>query len=322
MKAVEYTEYGSPDVLRVVDVDRPEPGPDEVLVAVRAVSVNGSDWEGLTGRPAYARLGGLRRPRRRVLGSDVAGTVVAVGADVTTFAPGDDVYADLLDRLGCFAEHVCAPARSFAPLPDGMSFVEASAVPQAGVIAMRGIVDRGRVRAGQRVLVNGAGGGAGTYAVQLAVLAGAEVTAVDTAHKADHLRSLGAVRVLDHRVDDWTRPGPYDLVLDLACYRSVGAIARGVAPGGTYLVVGGAVRSLLQVLVLGPLVGLAGRKRLRVLAVPLGVRHVGPLVDLLQAGTVRTVVGRTFPLEQTADALRHHGSGHSVGKVVVTVDPT
>lgn len=321
MLAVERATYGPPDVLRVVDVPRPVPGAGEVLVAVRAVSVNGSDWEGLTGRPAYARLGGLRRPRRRVLGSDVAGTVVEVGPGVTEPAPGDDVYGDLLATQGGFAEHVVAPARALAPLPPGLTFVEASAVPQAGAIALLGIVDHGHVRAGQRVLVNGAGGGAGTYAVQLAVLAGAEVTAVDTAHKADHLRSLGATHVLDHRVDDWTRTGPYDVVLDLACYRSVTAVARGVAPGGRYLLVGGAVRSLLGVLVLGPLVGLRGRRRLRVLAVPLGVHRVGPLVDLLRAGTVRTVVDGTYPLAQTAEAMRRHGSGQSAGKVVVTVDP-
>lgn len=320
MRAAVYTRYGTADEVRVVDVDAPTPRDDEVLVAVHACSVNASDTEALHGRPLYSRLGGLRRPRRHVLGSDVAGRVVAVGRDVTTFRPGDDVYADVLDRLGGFAEAVCVRSDALAPMPAGMTHVEASAIPQAAAIALQGIRAKGGVHDGSRVLVNGAGGGAGTYAVQLALLDGAEVTAVDTAEKLEYLRSLGAHHVRDHRTEDFTRDGrTYDVVLDLAGYRSVRAYARALAPGGRYLFVGGSVRTLLQVLLLGPLVGLRSRKRLRVLAVRLGVRHVAPLVELIQAGRVRTVVDRCFALDDVAEALRYHGDGRTRGKVVVVV---
>ncbi|GIG23552.1 NADPH:quinone reductase [Cellulomonas chitinilytica] len=321
MKAVVHTEYGGPEVLRLVEVDRPAPRDAEVLVRVRACSLNASDWEGLRGTPAYARIGGLRRPRRHVLGSDVAGTVESVGARVTAVGPGDDVFADVLGRNGGLAELVVVPERALAPMPSGMTYVEAAAVPQAAAIALHGIRTKGRVRPGDRVLVNGAGGGAGTYAVQLAKLDGAEVTAVDNAEKLDLLRSLGADHVVDYRTHDYTAAGrTYDLVLDLAGHRSVRHSARAIAPGGRYLFVGGSLRSLLGVLLLGPLVGLRGRRRIRVLAVGLGVRQVTPLVELVLAGDVRTVVDRVYPLAEAPEALRRLGEGHALGKVVVEVD--
>jgi len=315
-----HTRYGGPEVLRVVDVDPPVPSDDEVLVRVRAVSLNASDWEKLRGTPAYARFGGLRRPRGHVLGSDVAGTVESVGARVTAFRPGDDVFADVLGRNGGLAELVRVPATALAPMPAGMTYVEASAVPQAAAIALHGIRTRGQVRPGDRVLVNGAGGGAGTYAVQLAKLDGAEVTAVDNAEKLDLLRGLGADHVVDFRAQDYTAAGrTYDLVLDLAGHHPVRHSARALAPGGRYLFVGGSVRSLLQVLLLGPLLGARDRKRLRVLAVRTGVRQVAPLVELCRAGVVRTVVDRVYPLAEAPDALRRLGEGHALGKVVVEI---
>jgi NADPH:quinone reductase-like Zn-dependent oxidoreductase len=195
VKAVVYTEYGPPDVLRFTDVDTPVPGDGEVLVKVRAVSLNLSDWEALRGTPLYSRIGGLRRPRRHVLGSDIAGRVEAVGPGANRFRPGDDVFADILDHLGGFAEYVRLPETVLEPMPAGMTHEQAAALPQAGAIALQGIRDRGRVRPGHRVLINGAGGGSGTFAIQLAKLDGAEVTGVDNAEKQDFMREMGADHV-------------------------------------------------------------------------------------------------------------------------------
>lgn len=321
MRAVVHTRYGTPDVLRVVELPRPEPGPGEVLVRLRAVSLNGSDWETLTGRPLYARLAGVFRPRRHILGSDIAGQVEAVGAGVTGFAPGDDVFADILSRKGGFAEWVCVPEADLVRMPEGLSYEQAAALPQAGAIALQGIREVGQVRAGQRVLVNGAGGGAGMYAVQLAVLDGAEVTGVDNAEKLDFVRSMGAAHVIDSEAQDWTRGGErYDLVLDLAAYRSVFAYRRALRPGGRYLCAGGAVSTLLPVAVLGPVLGRRAGQRLGVLAVRLGARHVAELAGLCRAGTVRTAIDRRFRLEEVPDALRYVGQRRARGKVVVILD--
>jgi NADPH:quinone reductase-like Zn-dependent oxidoreductase len=312
MKAVVYNRYGPPDVLRLADVPKPSPKDDEVLVKVRAVSVNASDWEVLRGKPLYSRFGGLFRPRRHILGSDIAGQVEAVGRGVTRFQPGEDVFADILDRLGGFAEYVCVPEGALAPLPSGMTYEQAAALPQAGAIALQGIVEKGQVQRGQTVLVNGAGGGSGAYAVQLAKLHGAEVTGVDNGEKLEFIRSLGADHVIDYTREDFTRNGrAYDLILDVAAYRSAFAYRRSLTAGGRYLYVGGSVSTLLQVLLAGP--------RIRVLAVRLGVQHLVPLIELCQAGTITTIIDRRYPLSEVPEALRYLGEGHAKGKVVVTV---
>jgi NADPH:quinone reductase-like Zn-dependent oxidoreductase len=314
VKAVVYTRYGSPDVLSLAEVETPTPGDGEVLIRVRAVSLNLSDWETLRGKPLYSRFGGPFRPRHRVLGSDIAGRVEAVGAGVTRFRPGDDVFADILSHMGGFAEYVNVPEKVLAPMPTGMSYDEAAALPQAGVIALQGILQKGRVEAGQRVLINGAGGGSGMYAVQLAKLHGATVTGVDNGEKQDFMRSVGADHVIDYTREDFTRSGhTYDLILDLAAYRSVSAYRRALAPGGRYLMVGGSVSTLLRVLV-------GGGKRIRVLAVQLGVANVAPMVELCQAGKVTTIIDRRFPLDEVPEALSYVGAGHAKGKVVVTVE--
>jgi NADPH:quinone reductase-like Zn-dependent oxidoreductase len=320
VKAVVYTRYGPPDVLRLTDVDTPVPRDDEVLVKVHAVSLNASDWEGLRGTPLYSRLGGLRRPRRHILGSDVAGRVESVGRHVTAFQPGDDVFADILGRKGGFAEYVCVPQDALATIPAGMSFAEAACLPQAGAIALQGILEKGRVAAGHRVLVNGAGGGSGAYAIQLAKLHGAEVTGVDNAEKLEFMRSLGADHVLDYATEDFTTNGhTYDLVLDLAAYRRAPDYLRALAPGGRYFCVGGSVATILQVLLWGPVAGRAAGRRIRVLAVRTGVRHVAPLAELCLAGTVTTAIDRRYPLAEVPEALRYLGEGHARGKVVITV---
>jgi NADPH:quinone reductase-like Zn-dependent oxidoreductase len=321
MRAVVYTRYGLPDVLRVTDVETPVPEEGHVLVKVCAVSLNLSDWEGLRGTPFYARLGGLFRPRRHVLGSDVAGRVEAVGPGVTRFAPGDDVFADILSRLGGFAEYVSVPEDDLSPMPAGMSYEDAAALPQAGAIALAGIRGKGRVRAGQKVLVNGAGGGSGSFAVQLAKLDGAEVTGVDTAEKLESMLALGADHVVDYRREDFTRNGrTYDLILDLAAYRKPSAYARSLAPGGRYLMVGGSMSTLLRVLLLGPLTGRREGKKIRVLAVKLGTEHLTPLVELCREGKIKIVIDRRYRLDEVPDALRYLGEGHAKGKIVITVD--
>jgi NADPH:quinone reductase-like Zn-dependent oxidoreductase len=320
VKAVVYTRYGPPDVLRLTDVDTPVPRDDEVLVKVHAVSLNASDWEGLRGRPLYSRLGGLRRPRRHILGSDVAGRVEAVGRRVTGFQPGDDVFADILGRMGGFAEYVCVPQDALAPIPAGMGFAEAACLPQAGAIALQGILEKGHVAPGQRVLVNGGGGGSGTYAIQLAKLHGAEVTGVDNAEKQEYMRSVGADHVLDYATDDFTTNGrTYDLVLDLAAYRRAPDYLRSLAPGGRYFCVGGSMATILQVLLWGPVAGRAAGRRIRVLAVRMGVRHVAPLAELCREGKVTTVIDRRYPLSEVPEALRYLGEGHARGKVVINV---
>jgi len=320
MKAVVYTRYGPPDVLRMTDVDTPTPRDNEVLVRVRAVSLNLSDWETLRGKPLYSRIGGVLRPRNHILGSDIAGRVEAVGRGVSRVQPGDDVFADILGHMGGFAEYVCVPERALARMPDGLTYEQAAALPQAGAIALQGIREKGQVQPGQSVLINGAGGGSGMYAVQLAKLCGAEVTGVDNAEKLEFMTSVGADHVIDYTREDFTRHGrTYDLVLDLAAYRSAFAYARSLSPGGRYFCVGGSVATLLQVLLIGSVLGRSDGKKIRVLAVRLGVQHLAEMVELCQAGKIATVIDRRYPLSQVPEALRYLGGGHAKGKVVITV---
>jgi NADPH:quinone reductase-like Zn-dependent oxidoreductase len=320
MKAVVYARYGSPDVLRFTDVEKPAPKDTEVLVKVHAVSLNASDWESLRGKPLYARTMGPFRPRRHVLGSDIAGRVEAAGRSTTKFRPGDEVFADILSHMGGFAEYVCVPEGALARMPAGMSYEEAAALPQAGAIALQGIRDNGQVQPGQKVLVNGAGGGSGSYAVQLAKLHGAEVTGVDNAEKLEFMRSLGADHVIDYARADFTRNGrTYDLILDLAAHRSALAYAGSLVPGGRYLCVGGSVATLLQVLLVGPLLGRAQGKQLRLLVVRLGAQRLTPIVELCQTGRIATVIDRRYRLGEVPEALRYLGEGHAKGKVVVIV---
>ncbi len=315
MRAVVYDRYGPPAVLRVENLPTPSPGAKQVLVEVHATSVNLSDWEGLTGSPAYARIGGIRTPRHRVLGSDIAGRIAAVGADVTRFRVGDEVYGDNLSLMGGFAEYAVAAESSLARKPTQLSFAEASTLPQAGAIAAQGTAT---VRPGQRVAINGAGGGAGSFAVQLAKRAGAHVTGVDNAGKLDHLRSLGADDVVDYRTEDFTRRPPFDLVLDLVAHRSVFAYRRALASGGRYLCVGGTVRSLVRIGTVGALLGRLSGRRLGLLIAREGPAYFEPVAERCVAGAVRVHIDRTYPLDATPQALARVGNGRALGKVVVT----
>jgi len=315
VRAVVFDRYGSPDQLRVEEVPVPAPGTKQVLVEVVATSVNLSDWEGLTGSPGYARIGGLRTPAHRVLGSDIAGRVAAVGSGVTRFQVGDEVYGDNLGLMGGFAEFAVAPEAALARKPHELSFAEASTLPQAGAIALQGTA---RAREGSRVLINGAGGGAGSFAIQLARRSGAHVTGVDNAGKLDFMRELGADEVIDYRREDFTRREPYDLVLDLVAHRSVFAYRRALARGGHYLCVGGTVRTLLRVVTVGAALGLLTGRRLGVLVVRPGPAHFEPIAERCIAGDLRIHIDRTFPLEELPQALTYVGRGRALGKVVVT----
>jgi NADPH:quinone reductase-like Zn-dependent oxidoreductase len=321
MQAVVYTRYGPPDVLRLADVQTPVPKDDEVLVKVHAVSFNASDWEGLRGKPLYARIGGPLRPRHHILGSDIAGRVEAAGRHATLFRPGEDVFADILSHMGGFAESVCVPETAPAPMPVGLTYEEAAALPQAGAIALQGIQDKEQVQPGHKVLINGADGGSGMYAIQLAKLNGAEVTGVDNAEKLEFMRSLGAGHVIDYTRDDFTSNGrAYDLILDLAAHRPALACKGSLMPGGRYLCVGGSVATLLQVLLTGPVIGRAEGKKIRLLAVRQGAQHLAPLVELCQAGKLATVIDRRYRLSEVPQALRYFGEGHATGKVVAILE--
>jgi NADPH:quinone reductase-like Zn-dependent oxidoreductase len=316
VRAAVYDRYGPPDVLRVQDVPVPSAGPGQVLLEVAATSVNLSDWECLRGSPAYARIGGLRSPAVRTLGSDIAGRVAAVGDGVTRFRPGDEVYGDNLALKGGFAQFAVAAESALAPKPPGLTFEQASALPQAGAIATQGTAG---AAAGRRVLINGAGGGSGSFAIQLARRLGAHVTGVDNAGKLDFMRSLGADEVLDYRSEDFTRGRPpYDLVLDLVAHRSVFAYRRALAPGGRYRCVGGSVRTLLRVLTVGWLAGRVTGRRLGILVVREGPEAFTPLAELCLAGEIGIHIDRTFALDDVAAALAHVGEGRALGKVVVT----
>lgn len=317
MKAVVRDRYGSPDVLRVEEVPVPSPAAGQVLVKVAATSVNLSDWECLRGTPAYARIGGLRAPAHRILGSDIAGVVDDVGDGVSRFRPGDEVYGDNLALKGGFAQYALVPESELARKPSRLTFAEASCLPQSGAIALQGTR---WAEAGRRVLINGAGGGSGCLAIQLAKRIGAHVTGVDNAAKLDFMESAGADEVIDYRLADFTRTTqPYDLVLDLVAHRSVFAYRRALAPGGTYRCVGGSVPTLLRVLTAGWVVGRLTGRSIGVLAVHEGPAHFDPLAALCVSGDVRIEIDRTYPLDEVPAALAHVGDGRALGKVVVQV---
>ena len=314
MKAIVFERYGGPEVLRLADVPVPEPAPREVLVEVVATSVNLSDWETLRGSPVYSRLSGLRAPNRTILGSDIAGRVAKVGTDVTRFAPGDEVYGDNLVLKGGFAEYAVVPESGLAHKPAGLTFVQASTIPQAGAIADQGTAG---LQPGMRWLINGGGGGSGSFAIQLAKLAGAHITAVDISSKLSFMTSLGADEVIDYQQADFTRTGRrYDRILDLVASRSAASYRRALEPDGRYLCVGGSVPSMLRV----TLAGLVTQGRTKALAVKQGPADFARIADLCVDGSIGIHVDREFGLDEVPEALAHHGEGKALGKVVVRLD--
>jgi NADPH:quinone reductase-like Zn-dependent oxidoreductase len=318
MRALLQHRYGTPDDVRLGELPRPEPTDDQVLIRVHAVSLNGSDRENLAGTPSYARLGGLRRPRNPVPGSDVAGVVAAVGRNVTEFVPGDEVFGELAGYRGGLAEYVATPPALLARKPAELSFAEAAAIPQAGCIAWRAIT--GNVRAGDHVLVNGAGGSGGAFVVGLAKHAGAEVTAVDRAGKADHLRRLGADHTIDFETEDWAgHHERYDQVVDLVARRSPYLVHQALRPGGTYSVVGGRTRTLLATLAAGPGIRWLTRKRVRVLVVPQSRDDLIAVTALVTSAAVGPSIDRVFPFDDAPAALARLASGAGLGKIVVEI---
>ena len=320
MKAVVYHEYGPPNVLKLEEVEKPVPHDDELLIKVHAVSVNRSDWEGLIGKPLYARLGGLRKPSNKILGSDVAGRVEMAGKNNHQFQTGDDVFGEMEDYHSGFAEYVRTRGKAWALKPASMTFEQAAAIPQAGVIALQGIRDKGQVQPGQKVLINGGGGGAGSLAVQLAKNYGAEVTAVDNTEKLDFMRSLGADHVIDYTRENFTKNGKqYDFILDLIAYRTAFAYARALQPNGSYYAVGGSVATFLQFLLFGSWIRRNSGKKVRLLMVQRNRKDLETITELCGTGKVRLTIDKRYPLSEVPEALRYLGEEHAKGKVVITV---
>lgn len=324
MKAFVRTRYGSPNVLKFQDVAIPAVADDTVLVRMHASSVNRADLDYLQGVPAFGRLFfGLRAPKVQRLGLDVAGTVEAVGPGVTTLRPGDAVFGDMTNfGFGAFAEYVGAPERAFAPIPAGMAFEEAATIPQASGIALLGLRYKREIQPGNRVLINGASGSVGPFAVQIAKALGAEVTGVCRTAKLDFVRSLGADHVIDYTRQDFTQQGElYDLILDIAARHSLFAYKRALTPTGVYSCVGGTAGPILLTLALGPLISRTGSRKLGLPLnwKPFNKRDVAELTGLIEAGKLKPVIDRTFPLAEVPDALRYVDAGHARGKVVITM---
>jgi NADPH:quinone reductase-like Zn-dependent oxidoreductase len=339
MRAAVRHVYGPPDVVKVEEVPTPTPRDNEVLIRVLAASVNLGDWELLTGSPAYitvlarifgrrprvdvdssAHEGGRFEPKYKILGSDIAGRVEAVGRGVTQFKAGEEVFGDCsIGGFGAFAESVCVPEK--APIvrkPAGMTFEQAAAIPQAAFIAVKAIRDKGQVQPGHKVLVNGAGGGAGTFAVQIAKSYGAEVTGVDGPSKLEMLRSIGADHVIDYTEQDFTRISRrFDVILDLAAYRTVFESRRSLTPNGIYLMAGGSGTATWQSAILGPLISRFGNGRVAFLLADYRRSDLTLMTELFEAGRVVPVVDRCFPLSETGEAIRRLGEKRSKGKVII-----
>jgi NADPH:quinone reductase-like Zn-dependent oxidoreductase len=324
MRAIVQERYGSPDVLELQEVGKPEPGDHEVLVRVQAASVNARDWHAMRGDPYVARLSfGLRRPKTKILGTDFAGRVEAVGKDVRGFQPGDEVFGE---ATGAFAEFLCAPDSVVDVKPANLTFEQAAAVPLAATTALMGLRDRGLVQPGQRVLINGASGGVGTFAVQIAKALAAEVTGVCSTRNVDLVRSLGADHVIDYTQEDFGHTGQqYDLVFDLVANRSLSELRRVLTPTGTLLLSGGGVSeggSLFGPVGLtlrGALVSRFVRQRvLSFLAKP-SKENLATLREFVESGKVTPVIDRTYPLSETPEAVRYLEVEHARAKVVITV---
>jgi len=322
MKAIVYEKYGPPDVLEPKEVEKPIPKDNEVLVEVDAASVNDWDWGLLRGKPFVNRLAvsGLLKPKIKILGGDIAGRVEAVGRNIKQFQPGDEVFGDLCGcGFGAFAEFVCAPENALVLKSASMTFEEAAAIPQGGVLALWGLRDKGKIQPGQKVLINGAGGGAGTFAVQIAKSFGAEVTGVDSTRKLDIMRSIGADHVIDYTEEDFTKNGQrYDWILDFAGYHSIVDYSRALSPKGIYVMVGGSAATFLQILFLGPLISMIGNKKMGLLMHKPN-KDLAFMKELFEAGKVKPIIDKCYPLSEVPEALRYFGKGHNRGKIVITV---
>jgi NADPH:quinone reductase-like Zn-dependent oxidoreductase len=331
MKAAVYDRYGPPEVVRIEDVERPVPGDGDVLVRVLAASVNRADLDGLVPRPQFVRLlMGIRAPRNPRVGFDMAGVVEAVGSSATRFKPGDEVFTDLFAlglnaaKQGAFAEYVCVPEKILELTPTGLTFEEAATLPHSAVLALQGLrLGNGRtIKPGDKVLIAGASGNVGPFAVQVAKSMGAEVTGVCRTEKVDFVRSLGADHVIDYTTTDYTATGErYDWILDTDSHQSILRLRRALRPNGVYVTLGGTSAPILQALLLGPLISTATDKKMGLLIwwKPFKSEDVERLKELIAAGSLKPAIDRRFPLAEVVDALRWVNDGHAKGKVVITV---
>jgi NADPH:quinone reductase-like Zn-dependent oxidoreductase len=323
MRAVVHTRYGPPDVLEVHDVALPTPDTDEVLVRVRAASVNAADRHLVRGKPFLVRLMGygVRAPRRPQFGADVAGEVEAVGSDVSSFQPGDFVFGDLSgSEFGSFAEFVCADEAMLAPIPDDIGFETAAAAPMTAVTALQELRDHGQIQTGDRVLIIGAAGGVGSFAVQIAKAYGSTVTGVCRTEKVEAVRSSGADDVLDYTEVNYVETGErYDLILDAGAHKSVFASRRALASGGRYVLVGGALGPTVQAMVLGPLISRLGTRRISGFTVKPNRADLGVVAELVASGDVDPLVDRQCTLEEVSEAIAYLEAGRATGKVVISI---
>ncbi len=324
MKAIVYTEYGTPDVLQYKEVEKPTPKDDEVLIKIQATAVNFADWALLTGRPFPIRVAeGFPKPKNPILGSDVAGQVEAVGKNVTQFQIGDRVFGDLSgEGRGGLAEYVCAKESKIALIPDNVSYVQAAAVPMAAVTALQGIRDTGQIQSGQKVLINGASGGVGSFAVQIAKAFDTEVTAVCSTSKMEMVRSIGADHAIDYTKENFTENGKrYDLIVGVNGYHPLAHYKRVLTSNGTYVCAGGTMPQIFQAMLLGPFFSARGNKKLK----SMGVAHPNQkdlkfMADLLATEKVVPVIDACYPLHEAAKAFKHLGEKHAKGKIIITME--
>ena len=322
MKAIVCTKYGSPDVLQLEEVKKPTPGDDEVLIKVYAASVNAGDWHLMRADPCLVRLAfGLFKPRHKILGADIAGRVEAVGRNVTQFQAGDEIFGDISGHgFGAFAEFACVDENALALKPAGMTFEEAAAVPSAAVTALQGLRDKGKIQAGQKVLINGASGGVGTFAVQIAKALGANVTAVCSTGKMDTVHAMGADQVIDYTQEDFTQNGKrYDLILAVNGYHPIADYKHSLSPRGIYVTSGGSMAQMFQAMLLGPWMSNKEGKRMGNFLVKPNQNDLLFMKQLVESGKVTPVIDRRYPLSEVADAIRYLEQGHARGKVVITM---
>lgn len=324
MKAIVYTKYGSPDVLQLREVEKPIPKDDEVLIKVQAASLNAADWHLLRADPFLVRLmvGGFLKPKYKILGADVAGRVEAVGSSVKQFQSGDEVFGDIAGcGFGAFAEYVSVSENVLALKPANITFEQAAALTLAGVTALQGLRDYGRIQSGQKVLINGASGGVGTFAVQLARVFGAEVTAVCSPMNLDTVHTLGADYVIDYTKEDFTKSGKrYDLIFAVNGYHPILNYKRALSPRGIYVMAGGSTAQMFQAMLLGSLISKMGSNKMGSMLAKPNQKDLLYLKELVEVGKVVPVIDRCYPLSKVADAFRYLEEGHAGGKVVIIAD--
>jgi NADPH:quinone reductase-like Zn-dependent oxidoreductase len=316
MKAIVYTKFGPPDVLQLSEVEKPIPKVDEILIKVHAASANAYDWRHLRADPFLIRFmgAGLLKPKHEILGADIAGQVEAVGGNVKQFQPGDEVFGD--GGYGGFAEYVCVDENRFVLKPAHLTFEEAAAVPMAALTALQGLRDKGQIQARQKVLINGASGGVGTFAVQIAKSFEAEVTGVCSTTKMDLVRSIGADHVIDYTQEDVTKNRQqYDLIFDIAAYRSISEYKRILGSRGIYVLAGGSLARIFQLM----LISMTGVKNMRLMVANVNQKDLLFILELLKVGKVKSIIDKRYPLNETAEALRYLEEGHARGKVVITM---